>query len=158
MRTLAEARNGKCLSEQYKNNKVKLRWVCSEGHQWEATPNHIKKGTWCPTCSGFVRLSIDDMHSLASKMNGKCLSYKYVNIKTKLLWECSLNHRWKATPQKIRLGGWCPICDASKHPLLKVQRRKSSLLYRRDETDTIMCGHHVLSGTIFLKVRHLAEN
>ncbi|WP_146116144.1 zinc-ribbon domain-containing protein [Paenibacillus sp. AR247] len=41
-----------CLSDQYKDNKTNLRWKCSEGHEWEASPNNIKsKGHWCPKCS-----------------------------------------------------------------------------------------------------------
>ncbi|WP_367804083.1 zinc-ribbon domain-containing protein [Brevibacillus laterosporus] len=52
MREIAISRGGECLSDQYKDNKTNLRWKCSKGHEWEATPNNIKsKGHWCPICS-----------------------------------------------------------------------------------------------------------
>jgi len=48
---LAEQRGGKCISENYENDMSKMFWICSENHTWEATPNNIKRGKWCPTCS-----------------------------------------------------------------------------------------------------------
>ena len=51
MQQIAEDRNGKCLSEKYINNSTKLKWICSEGHIWEAQPSNVKLGTWCKICS-----------------------------------------------------------------------------------------------------------
>ncbi len=51
MRSIAEERGGKCLSNFYVNSQTKLLWECLKGHQWEATPNGIKSGTWCPYCA-----------------------------------------------------------------------------------------------------------
>ena len=52
MRRIAQSRGGYCLSDNYKDNKTKLKWKCAEGHMWEAIPNNIKsKGHWCPICS-----------------------------------------------------------------------------------------------------------
>lgn len=48
---LAESRGGKCLSETYKNDMSNITWQCNEGHIWDATPNNIKRGKWCPTCA-----------------------------------------------------------------------------------------------------------
>ncbi|WP_392560375.1 hypothetical protein [Orbus mooreae] len=50
MRQLAIARGGKCLSTTYKNLETKLTWLCHLGHTWQASPGHIKAGTWCPSC------------------------------------------------------------------------------------------------------------
>ena len=50
MRDLAAARDGKCLSTEYKNQKTKLLWECDQGHRWETSASNIKKGTWCPHC------------------------------------------------------------------------------------------------------------
>ena len=30
------------------------------GHSWFATPNHIKNGTWCPTCNGQEKKDLED--------------------------------------------------------------------------------------------------
>ena len=31
---------------------------------------------------------LHDMQDLAKKYNGRCLTKKYINVHTKLLWEC----------------------------------------------------------------------
>ena len=52
MGRIASEKGGKCLSPAYINASTKLRWECSEGHVWEATPNSIMRGRWCPQCAG----------------------------------------------------------------------------------------------------------
>ena len=110
MREIAQNRGGKCLSDNYINNKTKLLWQCKEGHRWLAAPSKIKSGQWCPTCAGRPILSIKDMKDVADKRGGKCLSDTYVNNRTKLLWECKKGHRWEAVPSSVKSGTWCPIC------------------------------------------------
>ena len=51
MQEIAKRRNGVCLSTEYVNNMTKLKWKCEHEHEWEATPNHIKRGQWCPYCA-----------------------------------------------------------------------------------------------------------
>ena len=51
MHTIAAVKGGKCLSKKYDNNYTKLQWECAEGDAWEATPNSVKKGSWCPECA-----------------------------------------------------------------------------------------------------------
>ncbi|MGB0390730.1 MAG: zinc-ribbon domain-containing protein [Salibacteraceae bacterium] len=50
MKKIAKQRDGKCLSKNYSNVKTKLLWRCSEGHQFEATPDNVRKGAWCGKC------------------------------------------------------------------------------------------------------------
>ena len=50
------------------------------------------------------------MKQLAMKKNGKCLSKEYVNNRTKLTWQCKESHKWKAVPDAISRGTWCPTC------------------------------------------------
>lgn len=53
MQTLALERGGACLSTDYpKGRNKKIRWKCSEEHEWESSPAAVKHaGQWCPTCS-----------------------------------------------------------------------------------------------------------
>lgn len=40
---MAKSKGGQCLSREYVGNKDdKLRWRCSEGHEWEATLGKIR--------------------------------------------------------------------------------------------------------------------
>lgn len=51
MRELARECGGKCLSKNYSGMKTKLIWQCKKRHQWQARPDNIKQGTWCPICA-----------------------------------------------------------------------------------------------------------
>lgn len=110
MRSIAKKRGRQCLSDKYINNREELSWQCKKGHVWKANANNIKNGTWCPQCAANIRLNIKEMHSLAEKNNGKCLSTEYVNCKTKLKWQCSNEHIWLALPINVKRGSWCDIC------------------------------------------------
>ncbi len=46
----ASLRGGRCLSDEYINNRMKLEFECSKGHKWWAQPKNIQQGKWCPKC------------------------------------------------------------------------------------------------------------
>ncbi|NVM28146.1 MAG: hypothetical protein HWN65_04830 [Candidatus Helarchaeota archaeon] len=50
LQEIANKRGGKCLATKYTNNRLKLPFSCKNGHFWEASPTHIKRGRWCPKC------------------------------------------------------------------------------------------------------------
>jgi len=47
---LAAARGGKLLSSVYLGAQRLHLWRCCDGHDFEATPNRVKNGGWCPQC------------------------------------------------------------------------------------------------------------
>lgn len=106
---LAAIKNGKCLSDSYTNCDTKLTWQCEKGHVWQASPDSIKRTSWCPCCVGKNK-TINDMQVLAAKRNGKCLSTEYKGVFVKLIWECELKHVWETAPTSVLCGRWCPIC------------------------------------------------
>jgi hypothetical protein len=120
MRKIARSRGGKCLSKSYVTTRTKLLWQCSKGHTWEARPDHVKRGSWCPVCSGRKRKTMEHMHELATSRGGKCLSKKYTNSGSKLRWECRKGHKWWAEPHHIQEGRWCSKCNGE-------ERRKEKL-------------------------------
>jgi len=122
-KAIARERGGECLSKKYKNNKTKLLFECHKGHQWKATPAHIKSGTWCPECGGTRQLNISDMQNLAATKGGVCLSKVYVNVETPLLWQCSKGHQWHARPGNIKTGTWCPKCSNKYKPTIEDMRQ-----------------------------------
>ena len=111
MHKIATERNGKCLSTEYINTDTKIKWVCAEGHSWEAAPGSVKSGRWCRICSGSAPLTIEQMHNIAAERNGKCLSIEYINTNTKIKWECAEGHTWEAIPGNVKSGTWCRICS-----------------------------------------------
>jgi hypothetical protein len=50
MHESAKENEGKCLSTEYGNCKTKMLWQCSNGHQFQSTPENVKLGRWCPHC------------------------------------------------------------------------------------------------------------
>ena len=110
MTWLASERGGRCISPLYVNSNSPLLWECASGHRWSAASESIKKGSWCPECAGVRRLTLEEMQRLAESRGGRCLSTCYLNGASKLIWQCSANHRWGATPSQIRKGHWCPFC------------------------------------------------
>ena len=107
---LAVERGGRCMSGTYVDARSKLLWECAEGHQWESAPTNIKSGKWCPTCGGTKKLSLAHFCQIAHERGGKCLSKKYINTRTKLLWECAEGHQWEALPMNVSNGTWCTKC------------------------------------------------
>jgi hypothetical protein len=116
MHQLARRKGGKCLSKKYITARLKLGWQCAKGHKWKATPSNVKTGFWCPYCAQNVKKTIHEMHLIAKKKNGLCLSKKYFNAHKKLKWQCNKGHIWLAAPDSIygSRDTWCPYC-AGKH-------------------------------------------
>jgi hypothetical protein len=114
MQAIAADRGGQCLAKQYVNNETKLLWRCSASHQWAAAPGLVKSGGWCPYCAHVARLSLNEMHVIATLRKGRCVSTEYISIKTPLLWRCQSGHQWKASPASIKRGSWCPVCARSQ--------------------------------------------
>ena len=50
MQFLAHAKEGKCLSNEYINSKIPLRWQCKNGHRFQATADSVIQGSWCRKC------------------------------------------------------------------------------------------------------------
>lgn len=111
---LAKQRNGKCLSEEYINSRAKLFWECKYNHIWEARYDDIKNGKWCPFCAKKKKHTIEDCRQLATIKGGKCVSEKYINALTDLLWECSEGHQWWARYNAVQQISWCPSCAVDK--------------------------------------------
>ena len=83
-KNIAIDKDGQCLSNTYKGVHSKLRWTCKDSHDWMATPNSIRNGSWCPECVGQHKYTISHMKSLAESFGGECISEKYLGSKTHL--------------------------------------------------------------------------
>jgi len=55
MQRIAKKRGGRCVSEKYINANTKLKWQCRKGHIWEAIPNSVRRGSWCPKCAAIKK-------------------------------------------------------------------------------------------------------
>ena len=53
---------------------------------------------------------LKEVSEIAVSKGGKCLTKEYINCQTKMLFECSKGHRWKADPYKVKSKTWCRKC------------------------------------------------
>lgn len=114
MRVLAKARGGRCMSKKYMKFNHKLKWECSNKHQFLSTPSKVLQGNWCPLCIGRGK-TIKTLRELAVSRGGLCLSPKYLGARENAHWECKNRHRWFASPDSvINKDSWCPQCTSGK--------------------------------------------
>ena len=117
---IAAGHGGKLLSEISFGNDVKLKWQCSEGHQWYAKPNGISRGIWCKICghkkkADKIRDNLDTFLKIATEKGGKCLSTEYIDCNSKLEFQCQHGHKWKASPITIKnTDCWCSKCGSKR--------------------------------------------
>jgi hypothetical protein len=114
---LAFAKNGRCISENYINNKSPLLWECKNNHQFRLSLTEVKNyKCWCRECK---KLSLEFAQNLANKKGGKCISSSYCNRRTPLSWSCSKGHLWLARIDQIQRGTWCPYCKNKREQLCR---------------------------------------
>jgi len=111
MQKIANEKAGVCLSKIYINNKTKLKWRCKKGHEWYTMPRTILEGSWCPKCYLDKEGYLKQIQEIAKIRGGECLSKKYINAHSHLIFRCQLGHVWKAKPNSIKNGNWCPHCS-----------------------------------------------
>lgn len=104
-----ESRGGRLIENHYFNTKQKIHIQCERNHTWQTIPNYVMQGYWCPYCQGRNK-TITDMAILAAQREGKVISSKYINSKTKLRWECKFGHQFLMPPSDVISGSWCPTC------------------------------------------------
>jgi hypothetical protein len=110
MLAVANSKGGECISTEYLTDIIPLLWRCEKGHEWQATPNRIKNGGWCPSCSGTVKTTFEDIIHRIEKRGGKCFSNSFTNNYSKLDVECKHNHKFSTTVKSIKMDCWCPKC------------------------------------------------
>lgn len=120
LQEVATSRAGRCLSQEYRGQGEHHEWECAEGHRWQASPSNVKTGTWCPTCArrsagDKLRGTLGEYEAIAKSRGGACLSTKYVNSHTKLLWRCACGHEWMTKAYLVKhRGSWCPRCAQAR--------------------------------------------
>lgn len=147
MQKTARDRGGRCVSKRYYGSNKKLLWECSKGHQWKAAPEQVRHGSWCPACGnekkgGGRRLSIQEMRRIAKFRGGKCVSTKYINTGSKLLWQCVKGHKWEAVPGQVKNGSWFPHCEGNARLTIEIMKdvakkrgeRCLSTVYKNNQT------------------------
>lgn len=128
IKSIAASKGGRCISNTYGGHYYKLEFECGKKHRWFTDPATIKRGRWCPACAKQNRpavkpkYNLGDMIALAKHKGGKCLSTSFVNITTKLKWECKNGHSWESVPSSVLRGCWCKSCAATERNLKRYNK------------------------------------
>jgi hypothetical protein len=110
MRAAAQQRGGECLATEYKSVTTLVYWRCSQGHEWRATYESIRNGSWCRICAGVAKRPFTSLSDLATSYGGVCLSNSYSTYLDDLKWRCKKGHEWISNINSILNGHWCPMC------------------------------------------------
>ena len=76
MREIANSRGGRCLSARYIDARTKLKWICRRGHEWNAVPDSVKRGTWCGICVNIDKVEANKAQMGATRICTKCKKEK----------------------------------------------------------------------------------
>jgi hypothetical protein len=112
---------GILLSTVYVSAKTKLRIQCGVGHEFEVTPDNLKRERWCPECkrqSHSKRMalklwSVEKLRLFARERHGgDCLANAPAPMLSKVIWKCRKDEHppFKAVIAKVLRGQWCPVC------------------------------------------------
>lgn len=128
LRKTVGERQGRVLGA-YAGAKAKTRLRCGSGHEWEARPENVLRGSWCPVCAKEARssgraLTLDDMRALAEEAGGSgatCVpGQEYRGTAKSLTWACAgasgVVHEFSRTPNYVRKGiavgrAFCVECE-----------------------------------------------
>jgi len=113
----------------------KVWWVCSKGHEWQATVHERSiQGNGCPYCAGkraskeynFLKMYPEIAREWHPKKNRDLTPDKVTPVSgKKVWWVCDKGHEWQTTICERSSGGsGCPYCAGSKaskeYNLLKI--------------------------------------
>lgn len=106
-----------------------FKWLCKEGHTWEAPPYNRVRGSGCPYCSGYKAVqgktdlltlypSIANEWSPRNPLGPE--NYTAMSGK-KVWWSCEYNHEWESTIANRTSGGnRCPHCSVGSVPRIEI--------------------------------------
>lgn len=98
------------LTKVYKNNKTKLRYICSSGHEHSISWDNWQAGHGCPICAGNFKYDIKAIKEEFRKAGYDLLSNEYKSNKHKLLYKCGNGHVHSMSYGKFKYGRRCPTC------------------------------------------------
>jgi hypothetical protein len=119
---MLEKENYILLTKKYVNSRIKLDYVCSNGHEHSIKWNHWQRGDRCPYCSGNAKLTLDEIKFSFENAGYTLLSTEYINSKTKLDYRCPKGHEHSMTWGNWYTGNRCYTCFGSLKPTIEQVR------------------------------------
>lgn len=117
-----EDKNYKLLSEEYINNRTKLKLQCPKGHIFDMCFSNFKTGQRCPICAKennlkriqSQRLKYEDVKKYIESQGDELLSTEYISAREKLKIKCKEGHIYDTRWDNYKTGYRCPTCGIQK--------------------------------------------
>lgn len=136
-----------------KSSGKKVWWLCSNGHEWEATViNRNNKGSGCPYCSG--RMTIPGVNDLSTTNPSLASEWHPTRNSTlrpsevsegsgqKVWWLCANGHEWQAVISSRTNGRGCPTCGNVQKKVTFTKNRISQIGSLLDNNPEIAAEWH----------------
>lgn len=105
--------------------KIKVWWICSNGHTWDAAVSDRTRGRNCPYCSNKrVLVGINDLMTVRPDIAAEWHPTKNIpRLPTQFgayssksaWWQCKFGHEWQASiGNRTRQKSGCPYCGNKK--------------------------------------------
>jgi len=108
----------------YKNNKSKVKIICTEHGIFEQQPSaHLRKAG-CSKCANCKKFSNEEFISKSNFIHNNKYDYKlvkYKNIKTKVKLLCPEHGKFKQSPEIHLNGSGCPKCGKRIQRLKRIK-------------------------------------
>lgn len=100
----------KLLSKEYVNSRVKLDYICNNGHKYHITWNKFKERKRCPKCYYDSNDFFNDIKRRCAVFGYTVLSKTYVDSKTPIHIKCEKGHTFSMSWNSLGQGCRCPVC------------------------------------------------
>jgi hypothetical protein len=99
---------------------------CADNHEFDITPDNLKRGKWCPGCKRQNHLkrmaanfrSVEELREFARQRHGgDCLANSPSSMLSKVVWKCGNPEHapFRAVVAKVfHSGQWCRACWQEK--------------------------------------------
>jgi len=107
------------LTKEYKDNKQKLEFICSNDHNHSISWSDWKKGNRCPYCSGYFRKTIEFIEIEFAKEGYRLLTTIYEGAHQKLDYICPKGHKHSISWTNWQQGQRCGRCNKYTLPSIE---------------------------------------
>jgi hypothetical protein len=106
------------VSTKYKNSRLPLDYLCSEGHNSAISLSNLRSGNKCPRCSSQLtssklKLSLEQVYKEFDKAGFKPLFKKYSSAHERLPFICEKGHKHSISISCLNNGVSCRFCSKS---------------------------------------------
>lgn len=103
--------------EDYKNDRIKIKFMCKEHGEFYQYPGHLIQGHGCQKCSKMARITEEDFISQSHIIHNNKYTYplgEYKNKRTKTRIICPKHGEFFQLPKHHLNGIGCKECNESK--------------------------------------------